>query len=66
MGFISFYGGKMAIGISIQKSQYFTLVHANPPFSLSIEVVYQPHPLYPLPLEKGKGKIFSKEGLCPS
>ena len=26
---------------------------------------FQPHPLYPLPLEKGKGKEFSEEGLAP-
>jgi len=26
------------------------------------EIVYQPYPLYPLPLDKGKGKIIFLEG----
>ena len=30
------------------------------------EIVYQPYPLYPLPLDKGKGKIIFLEGRSPS
>jgi len=32
---------------------------------VELEVVYQPYPLYPLPLDKGKGSILKKRGFAP-
>jgi len=31
-----------------------------------LEIVYQPHPLYPLPLIKGKGEVVLRGGGAPS
>jgi len=31
-----------------------------------LEIIYQPYPLYPLPLSKGKGKKLKKRGFRPS